>query len=392
VNKFGPSHIESIEDAVQDALLKAMQVWGYKELPDNPTSWLLRVANNGFIDTLRRKNKIVMKERYHDDGSEGDSIEISLENTISDSQLKMIFACCHPSLSADYQIILSLKLIGGFGNREIANALLKKEETVAKYFTRAKQQLKETITTLDIPLEIGLRSRTNIVMKVIYLMFSEGYAPSSGFFIIKKDICLEAIRLAILLSENKYCNLPDVHALIALMCFHAARFEARVDENLELVDLENQERKKYNRDLIYIGIKHLEEASTAVQSPSSYHLEAAVSYYHCVAKSFKDTDWTSILRLYDLQLQRQYSPIVQLNRIVPFYKVYGANEAMTELGKFKKATGDVRNALFYALKAELYSKLNDKKGAEMALTKAMNLTKNELEKRHLEKKLNKLGV
>jgi len=392
VNKFGPSHLESIEDAVQDALLKAMQVWGYKDVPDNPTSWLFQVAKNGFIDKLRREKKFLIKEDFQNDGKRSDPIEVPMENTISDSQLKMIFACCHPSLSLDYQIVLSLKLIGGFGNKEIANAMLKKEETVAKSFTRAKKQLKTKITTMDIPLEMGLRSRMSIVLKVIYLMFSEGYAPSSGAFIIKKDICLEAIRLAILLSENKFCNLPNVHALIALMCFHAARFEARVDEYLDLVDLENQDRKKYNRDLIYIGIQHLEEASTEVQSPSSYHLEAAVSYYHCIAKSFKDTDWTSILRLYDLQLQRQHSPIVQLNRIVAYFKVHGAEKAIIELNKFKIANNDVRNALFYALQAELFFNLNDRKGAKETLKKAIYLTKNELEKRHLKKKLNKLGV
>jgi RNA polymerase sigma-70 factor (ECF subfamily) len=392
LNKFGPSHLEHIEDAVQDALLKAMQVWGYKKLPDNPTAWLLRVASNGLIDRLRRDHKVVLEESNSDLLQDKKELqkEISLSNTISDSQLKMIFACCHPSLSKDYQITLSLKLIGGFGNGEIAVAMLKKEETVAKSFTRAKKQLKRKISTLDIPLEIGLQSRLAVVLKVIYLLFSEGYSPNSGASIIKKDICLEAIRLALLLSENKYCDHPNVHALIALMCFHTSRFEARVDENQELVDLEHQDREKFDRDLIFIGIQHLEKASIAVQSPSSYHMEAVVSYYHCIAQSFEKTDWPAILHLYDLQLQRQYSPIVQLNRIVPYYKVHGAKAAMQELLEFKKSPYCVQNALFQAIRAELLIDLKVPREAKEALKNAIAQTKNKLEQKHLKKKLRQL--
>lgn len=392
LNKFGPSHLEHVEDAVQDALLKAMQVWGYKELPENPTAWLLRVAGNGLIDRLRKDHKVVLQGdnlRLSKDQKELQH-ELSLSNTISDSQLKMIFACCHPALSIDYQIILSLKLIGGFGNGEIAAALLKKEETVAKSFTRAKKQLKSKITTLEIPLEMGLQSRLTVVLKVIYLLFAEGYSPNSGAFIIKKDICLEAIRLALLLGDNKYCDDPNVNALIALMCFHTSRFEARVDENLELVDLEHQDRTKYDNDLILIGIQHLEKASVEVQTPSNYHMEAAVSYYHCIAKSFDQTEWRSILHLYDLQLKKQFSPIVLLNRMVPFYKVHGAEAALKILKKFEASPYAIRNALFYAIHAELSIELGDYEEAKIALNNSMELSKNELEKRHLQKKLSVL--
>ncbi|MCM4150101.1 RNA polymerase subunit sigma-24 [Arenibacter sp. N53] len=389
INKFGPSNLERIEDAVQDALLKAMQVWGYKNLPDNPTSWLYRVATNNLIDVLRRDKKILLK---------GDDTtiltenhvripEIVLESAISDSQLKMIFACCHPSLSVDYQIILSLKLIGGFGNGEIAKALLKKEDSVAKSYTRAKRQLKSNITTLDIPIEIGLQSRLSIVLRVIYLLFSEGYASSTGSEIIKRDICLEAIRLALLLSENEYCNRPNVNALLALMCFHTSRFDARVNENGELVDLEHQDRTKYDNDLIAIGIEHLEKASKAVLEPSNYHLEAAVSYYHCIAKTFELTNWNSILNLYNLQLKRQYSPVVELNRIVPYYKVNGAKKAMGKLLEFESSTYFKVSVLYYAIKAELLLRLGSKEETLGALKAAIDLTENEMEQKHFLKKM-----
>lgn len=385
--KFGPSNLERIEDAVQEALIKAMRVWGYKEAPQNPTAWLLRVAKNQLIDRLRKDNKMIHEDAeslFERETSVLD--EVQLGDTINDSQLKMIFACCHPSLSQDYQIILSLKLIGGFGNAELARAMLKKEETIAKSFTRAKKRLKDNIKTLESPIEIGLKSRLTIVLKIIYLLFSEGYAPSSGEVLIKKDFCMEAIRLAMLLTQNKYCNQPEVHALIALMGFHTCRFEARTDEQGQLIDLEHQDRTIYDPQLLNIGIAHLEKAET--YGPlSDYHLQAAVSYYHCAAKSFRETDWEAILKLYDLQLQRHYSPIVQLNRIVPFHKVFGAKKALSELRDFEKDSYYNDNALFYAIKSELLLDIKNSKGSKEALERAIELTQNELEKKHLIKKL-----
>lgn len=390
LSRFGPAYLEKIEDAVQDALLKAMQIWGYKYVPDNPTSWLLRVAGNSLIDTLRRDNKLLLNEEGTILDLPVNPAELALHNTISDSQLKMIFACCHPSLSEEYQIILSLKLIGGFGNREIAKVLLKKEEAIAKSFTRAKRKLKQHISTLDIPLEIGLQSRLAVVIRVIYLLFSEGYAPSTGDLIIKKDVCFEAIRLALLLEDNSYCHHPNLDALIALMCFHVSRFDARLDKNKEMVDLAHQDRSKYNRKLIQIGIKHLEKAGTATMKPSNYHLEAAVSYYHCTAKTFKETEWKRILYLYDLQLKQQYSPFVELNRIIPFYMVHGATKGLDELELHKLSPHFKSNKLYYAIKAELYTRLNYNIQAIAALESAISLTNNELEKRHLSKKLSLL--
>ncbi len=385
--RFGPSHLERIEDAVQEALIKAMQVWGYQEPPKNPTAWLMKVAKNQLIDRLRKDKKMIQPDvdsLFEKDLSVQE--EVQLSNTINDSQLKMIFACCHPSLSQEYQIVLSLKLIGGFGNAEIARAMLKKEETVAKSFTRAKKRLKANIKTLENPVEIGLSSRLNIVLKIIYLLFSEGYAPSSGAVLIKKDFCLEAIRLALLLTKNKHCNRPKVHALIALMYFHTSRFEARTGDSGELVDLEHQDRYRYDQGLIDLGIEHLKNAETQADL-SDYHLQAAVSYFHCMAKTFAETDWRAILTLYDLQLQRQYSPIIQLNRIVPYYKVHGSKKALSELKAFEQSPYFLGNALFYAIKAELLIDLKNSNSAKQALKMAIELTQNELERKHLGRKL-----
>ncbi|MBO0320828.1 sigma-70 family RNA polymerase sigma factor [Muricauda sp. CAU 1633] len=389
-HKFGTSYLEQIEDATQDTFVKAMQVWAYQSIPDNPTAWLYRVSSNRMIDVLRREKKVEYREagELQPKSTIEHSTDPFLDQTISDSQLKMIFACCHPTLSEEYQIILSLKLIGGFSNKELAEALLKKEDAVAKSFTRAKKKFREEVQLLKIPVQMGLQSRLFQVLRVIYLLFSEGYAATSGAQIIKRDICYEALRLALLLQENKYCKHPNLNALIALMCFHASRFDARLDEAGELVTLEHHDRSKYNQELISIGIRHLENAGTLDRTPSDYHLEAARSYYHSTAKNFAETDWKSILYLYDVQLKLYYSPMVALNRIIPFAKVHGAKKGLVELETLEPKNNFEGQGLLYAIKAELFDELNHTEAQQSALKKAIALTENELIKRHYKKKLN----
>lgn len=388
-NKFGTSYLEQIEDVAQDTFLKAMQVWAYKSVPDNPTAWLYRVANNALIDVLRRGKKMDFLDDKHliNDGEVLPEKEVSLDDTISDSQLKMIFACCHPSLSEEYQVVLSLKLIGGFSNKELAEALLKKEETVAKSFTRAKKKFRKEVQFLQIPVQMGLQSRLFKVLRIVYLLFTEGYAATTGSSVLKRDICYEALRLALLLKDNKYCKHPNLEALIALMCFHASRFASRLNNEGELVTLEHQDRSKYNQELIRIGIRHLENSGTEDKLPSNYHLEAARSYYHCVAKTFQKTDWKSILYLYDLQLRRQYSPMLALNQIVPYAKVNGAEKGLKALESLEGKIDFKSSGLFYAIKAELLLETNSKDEYTSILQKAIDLTENELVKKHLKKKL-----
>ena len=384
--KYGVANLEKIEDAVQDAFVKAMRVWGYKDVPKNPTAWLFRVANNAMIDGLRRDKKMAYVADSKNFEASNIDKEVTTEDEITDSQLKMIFACCHPSLTEEHQLILSLKLIGGFSNKELADALLKKEETVAKSFTRAKKKFKTKVQVLQIPIQMGLQSRLFVVLRVIYLLFSEGYSTTTGAQIVKQDICYEALRLALLLRGNQYCKHANLEALIALMCFHAARFDARLDDQGDLVTLEFQDRSKYSKELIRIAVHHLENSETINKRPSNYHLEAAVSYYHCTAKTFEETDWKSILYLYDLQIKQQHSPILALNRIVPFSKVNGAKNALLALKLLEKEGDFSSNGLFYAIKADLLFQLNANEHQEILL-KAIALNENELVKKHLRKKL-----
>lgn len=393
VHKFGPRNLEKIEDVVQDAFLKAMQILGYQQIPKNPTAWLLRVANNGLIDVFRKDQKM----QKQDDvllllkSVSSHQEEVDLQNKIQDSQLKMIFACCNPALSKEYQLILSLKLIGGFSNKEISRALLKKEDTIAKSFTRAKQRFKDKIKTLEIPIEMGLTSRINSVLKVIYLLFTEGYTASTGEVMVKKDICYEAIRLALLMTENESTNSSETHALIALMCFHTSRFDTRTDTNGDLVDLEHQDRSQYNQDLIRSGMRHFQIAQNKTTQNPLYFLQAAVSYQYCVAKSFEEINWKSILDMYNVQLKYSYSSIIRLNRVVPFYKVEGAQKGLEILEDLCQDTDLENNALYYSLKAQLLQELALNKEAVKVYDKAIELTKNEIQKRHLRKKRNQIA-
>ena len=387
-NRFGASHLEQIEDVTQDTFLKAMKLWGYQEIPDNPTAWLYRVACNGLLDKFRKEGRmdLVSDDFQFPEKEQYTLNEISLEN-IQDSQLRMIFACCHPNLSQEHQIILSLKLMGGFSNKELADALLKKEEAVAKSFTRAKKSFREKVKMIQIPVQMGLQTRLFQVLKVIYLLFSEGYSATTGTQFIKRDICHEAMRLALLLRENKYCKHPNLEALLALMCFHASRFDARMDSDGKLVSLEYHDRNQYNQELIQIGTFHLERAGDNDMMPSQYHLEAARSFYHSTAKRFEETDWKNILQLYDFQLKQQFSPMIALNRIVPFEKVHGAEKALKALNELAKKTDFEDSGLFYAIKADLLKTLQ-KKSYESTLEKAIALTENELVKQYLRTKLN----
>jgi len=387
-NRFGASHLEQIEDVTQDTFLKAMKLWGYQEIPDNPTAWLYRVACNGLLDTFRKEGRMdLISDDFQFPEKEQYTVnEISLEN-IQDSQLRMIFACCHPNLSQEHQIILSLKLMGGFSNKELADALLKKEEAVAKSFTRAKKSFREKVKMIQIPVQMGLQTRLFQVLKVIYLLFSEGYSATTGTQFIKRDICHEAMRLALLLRENKYCKHPNLEALLALMCFHASRFDARMDADGKLVSLQHHDRNQYNQELIQIGTFHLERAGDNDMMPSQYHLEAARSFYHSTAKRFEETDWKNILQLYDYQLKQQFSPMIALNRIVPFEKVHGAEKALKALNELTQKTDFEDSGLFYAIKADLLRTLQ-KKSYESTLEKAIALTENELVKQYLRTKLN----
>ena len=390
---YGTKNLEFIEDAVQEALIKAMQNWGFKNVPDNPSGWIFRVARNQLIDVLRRHEKT----QY--DSPEGNSLfdannnsfmqDIVLDSELKDDQLRMIFACCHPTLSTESQVILTLKLVGGFGREEIASALLKKSDAVAKSFTRARNKLKLEVKTLEVPVGEALEPRLNAVLKVLYLLFNEGYSSSSGDALVKQDICEEAIRLSFLLLENKHCEIPQAKALLALMLFHSARFATRTDASGEFLSLEEQDRSQWNRGLILKANKMLAEAANG-PIISEFHLQAGLAHFHCAAPSFEATNWPAILGLYDRQMQLYPSPVAALNRIVALGRVHGPHAALKALEALDEVKALQHYHLYYAIKSELFAEVKAEKQAIENLELAIDLAKNEVDRRHMERKLMRL--
>lgn len=384
-SKYGVWAINFIEDAVQEALLKAMQLWPYGEMPDNPTAWLYRVARNKLIDVLRREQRTQELNIVQESGEDPAFVNSGAE--IEDDQLKMIFACCNSLLSERDSLLLSLKLVGGFSVLEIARALRLKEEAAKKSVQRARLKFKEQVKKVYFPEGKALLSYKQRVLRVIYLIFNEGYKASEGDMLIKEDLCGEALRLAILLSGNAYCQGPDVDSLISLMSFKASRFNARLDDNDELVLLEDQDRALWNNELIQWGFYYFNKATTGSEY-GSYYLEAAIEFQYHRSGSYDTIEWKQILGIYMLLMNYKRDAFTRLNFLVVHSYVHGPKSALDELVLLEEKLGD--HHLYHAFYAQLLDQLGDAKKAIDHLHKAISLADNLVEKKHLEKKREKL--
>ncbi|MEM9896699.1 MAG: sigma-70 family RNA polymerase sigma factor, partial [Bacteroidota bacterium] len=371
---------------VQNALIKAIQTWKNTNIPDNPAGWIIKVAQNQLLDELRKKQR-------------QQNLEVAVEQRISpsepnldsltDDQIRMMFACCHPSLSSSDQLILILKILGGLSIREIAGSLMKKEDSIAKAYTRAKKKFKNEEIQLRLPAANDIAERLDLVLKIVYLLFNEGYKAVEGPGILRKELCAEAIRLTEILVANDLCSTPSTYALLALMLFHSARFDARIDEEGLPISLEDQNRSLWDRRLIDAG---LEALTTSMESNemNEYIMQAAISGEHCIANSFEETNWHRILSYYDQQLKQQNSIVVALNRVIPLEKVKGPLAASQEIEKLEKTAHFDEYYLFYAIKSEVLRSLDETEEAKENLKKAIALATNGKEKEYLKKKLNQL--
>lgn len=388
---FGTSYINAIEDAVQDSLVSAMRTWSIKGIPRSPSAWIFQVSKNKVIDEIRKLQTFHSKQEdislYLKELDYLASGFVSIELELKDSLLKMIFACCDLSLSTENHIILTLKILCGFGNSEIASALLKKEPAVAKAYTRARNRLREINVKPEVPHGENLERQLPTVLHILYLIFNEGYKASGGETLLKKDLCFEAIRLLSLLTEIPGCNKPETHALLALMYLHSSRFSARTGSNGEIITLKEQDRSKWDRDLIQKGIDEL-HSSAAGDKISAYHIEAAISECHCLAKDYDATDWEEILSLYDLLFRLKPSSIVLLNRVVPLAEVKGACEALKEIAELQEPFKEYY--LYYAIKGDLHKKLGQESEAKEMYIKALELSDNTPEKTFLKKKIEEI--
>tara|TARA_R110002074_G_scaffold240923_1_gene412637 strand:- start:114 stop:1370 length:1257 start_codon:yes stop_codon:yes gene_type:complete len=383
-NRYSSALIDQIEDAVQESLLKAAKLWSFQPMPENPSAWLYRVANNQLIDQLRRQNKSVAYEPQKQE-IDSDSIQIEVEEgRLIDDQLRMIFACCHPSMKLQEQLMLSLKLLCGLSVKEIARALLKKEDAAKKAITRAKQKFKTEVGELSVPEGEAINERLEAVLQVIYLLFNEGYKATEGDELIRHELCEEAIRLAFILTNAQNCHTGELNALIAMMLFKAARFPARIRKDGSLVTLEHQDRSLYRDDYIQWGWKFMHESSKE-ENTSVYQLEAAIASYYTVAASYEKTNWKVIFKLYDGLVKLKPSPVVKMSRVLVMSKVLGAQKALEAMLEIENETAELQS--FQALKAELYAEMGDYESATIHLKNAILQAQNITEKRFLEAKL-----
>jgi len=328
---LGPAHLDLAEDTVQETMLRALQTWPYQGVPENAAAWLFRVAHNAVIDAVRRnqawgeKTEAIVNELSHSALAVPNDPDI--EEQLRDDELRMIFMCCHPGIARDASVALSLKTVGGFSVREIARAFLADDATIAQRLVRAKRQIRDQHLTLDMPPGSELTRRLDSVLDVIYFMFNEGYAAHEGQDLIRQDLCFEALRLGSLVAASSIAE-PRVHALVALMALEAARLPARVDQAGDLVLLEDQDRSRWDPQLIALGFHHFDRSMTG-DEVSEYHAQAAIAATH--ARAIASVDWPVILHLYDQLLAINPSPVVALNRAVAVAKVRGPAEALATI-------------------------------------------------------------
>jgi RNA polymerase sigma factor (sigma-70 family) len=389
---FGFAQIDIVEDIVQEALFAALRRWSYGTIPDNPSGWIMQTAKNLAIDHIRKEKlhatlaPSIAADRMSDDGGVQVQDEFFLESEIADDQLRMIFTCCHPALNRESQVALTLKTLCGFSTQEIAHAFLTQEATIAKRITRAKQKAREERIPFEVPNGPDLESRLNAVLNVLYLLFTEGYSASHGEFLVRRDLCDEAIRLTTCLVEHPLCAAPKTHALLALMCFHRARLDARVGSHGEMLLLSEQDRTVWDPDLIARGIKHLDMSAQGEQL-SEYHLEAGIVAFHAYAKDYASTPWDEILRLYDLLIKIDDSPVIALNRAVAVSRVHGSEAGIRAVGAIRDTKKLSEYYLYHSVLAELYTESGSFAQAAESYRRAVALSCSESERTFLEQKL-----
>lgn len=388
---FGIQNMQMAEDVVQEAFLKAMQVWRYDTIPENPGAWLMRTARNRAIDLIRRQEHFRQYSRelarQLQDEAENTIDQFFAAGEIADSQLRMIFACCHPALKEEDQVALTLKIASGFGISEIARALMTQEPVIKKRIYRARQFLADHNIELEIPAGDALAPRLETVYTAIYLLFNEGYYSIRTDEIIRRDLCIEAMRLCRLLSEHPAGNKPATHALLALMCLQASRFDSRLDENNDIVLLSGQDRSKWDRQLIHMGYHYLNLSSTGSEI-SVYHLESGIAAEHCLAERFEDTNWARMLQLYDMLLAQKRTPAVMINRAVVLMQLGRHDEALQEITGFPQVHELVESHYMYCcILGELYQRADRKETARYWFEHALSLTKSRAEINLIQEKL-----
>ncbi len=375
--RFGLDHISIAEDIAGDTFLAALETWTYSGVPENPTAWLYTVAKNKTKNYLRRHQtgaeKLDILAANSPSITDVPETDWSAQN-IADSQLQMLFAVCHPVNPPEAQTGLALRILCGFGIDEIADAFLTNKSTINKRLFRAKEKLRQEKIALECPGPDQLSSRLEPVLTTLYLLFNEGYYAERQDEILRKDLCLEAMRLTHLLLDHPETRRPEAGALLALMCFNASRFEARKNQHGDVILYDDQDTSLWDETLIAKGACLLHESSG--NGPVTwYHLEAGIAYWY-TRKTDTPEKWESILSLYNRLLMMAYSPVAALNRTFVLSKVYGNAVAIAAAEKLELT----ENPFYFTLLGTLYRDTDVSK-AKMNFEQALVLAKNNTDRR-----------
>jgi len=373
---LGPKNLALAEDVVQDALVRALELWPYAGVPDNPSAWLIQVAKNRALDRLRRDTSLAEKTAGIDAGLS----TLALAGPFEDDEVSMLFLCSHPALARESRLALTLKAVGGFSVGEIARALLVEETAVAQRLVRAKRQIREQELSFELPGELELGDRLDSVLAVLYLMFNEGYGA------LRREFCEEAIRMARMVARHPTMARPETYALLALLLLHSSRFAARLDPSGALLLLADQDRSLWDRSRIGEGLANLDRAAGG-ELVTAYHLEAGIAASHAVAKDYESTDWAHIADLYDDLYELKPTPVVGLNRAVAVAKVHGPRAGIEEMEKIAQDPSLRKYYLLPAALGALWREMGDAERAREYFTKALACPCSEVERRFLEAQL-----
>lgn len=389
---FGVHNLSLVEDVVQDAFCRALEVWAFRGVPENPSAWLMTTAKNRALDLLRRERTA---RTYEPELSRLLQSEWTLapvvadmfsENAIKDDQLRMMFSCCHPRLSEESQVMLVLHILCGFGINEVAGAFVTSHTAVEKRIPRAKKILAGSKTLFDTQSPAEFFSRLPAVQRTLYLLFNEGYHGACAECAVRVELCQEAMHLTAMVLQHPLGATPGCYALAALMSLNRARLPARLETSGRLNSLFEQDRSLWDQNLVSEGL-HLLELSATGSNATEYHIEAAIAAVHATARNMEETDWSKIVSLYDALMNIHPSPIVALNRAIAIGQYQGAERGLAALRAIGDSERLAKYPFYHAAFGELELQSGRHENAREHFSIALQLSRNPMERQFFEQRL-----